>query len=94
MHAEYKLKVQTVPIPAQEARTVKPLRRGRLADQEVVHIGEDVTVRYFTAKSAPHWVPAGQDQVLHMGEDVTVRYFPSVAVSARTEADQSRQSTK
>jgi two-component sensor histidine kinase len=94
MQAEYKPKVQTVPIPAQEARTVKPLRRGRLADQEVVHIGEDVTVRHFTAKPAPHGVPAGQDQVLHMGEDVTVRYFPSVAVSARTEADQSRQSTK
>ena len=75
MLAEYKPKVQTVPIPSEEARTAKPLRQVGVAEQEVVYIGEDVTVRYFTSKPAPHRGPAGQYQVVHMGEDVTVRYF-------------------
>ncbi|HKN15504.1 MAG TPA: sensor histidine kinase [Candidatus Sulfotelmatobacter sp.] len=78
MLAEYKPTVQTVAIPAEEAKTAKPHRRAWLAEQEVVHIGEDVTVRYFTAKPAPHRASAGQHQVVHMGEDVTVRYFTSV----------------
>jgi hypothetical protein len=52
-----------------------------LAEPEVVHIGEDVTVRYFTAKLAAHRGSAGQYQVLHMGEDVTVRYFTPVGGS-------------
>jgi anti-sigma regulatory factor (Ser/Thr protein kinase) len=75
MMAEYKPTVQTVPIPAEEARTAKPHRRVGLEEQKVVHIGEDVTVRYFSAKPAPRRGSAGQHQVIHMGEDVTVRYF-------------------
>jgi two-component sensor histidine kinase len=78
MLAEYKPKVHTVPIPAEGARTAKPRRRVGLAEQDVVHIGEDVTVRYFTAKLAPHRGSAGRYQVVHMGEDVTVRYFTPV----------------
>jgi len=83
MVAEYKPSVQTVSIPAEEARTVKPHRRVGLAQQEVVHIGEDVTVRYFTAKPAPHRGSAGQHQVVHWGEDVTVRYFTPLGRNTR-----------
>jgi anti-sigma regulatory factor (Ser/Thr protein kinase) len=78
MLAEYKPKVQTVAIPAEAARTGEPHRRLGMAEQEVVHIGEDVTVRYFRAKPAPHRAFPGQHQVVHMGEDVTVRYFTPV----------------
>jgi hypothetical protein len=78
MLAEYKPKVHTVPTPAEGDRTAKPHRRVGLAEQDGVHIGEDVTVRYFTAKLAPHRGSAGQYQVVHMGEDVTVRYFTPV----------------
>ncbi len=78
MLAEYKPAVQTVAIPGGEARTFKAHRRVGPAEQKVVHIGEDVTVRYFTANPAPHRGSAGQHQVVHMGEDVTVRYFPPV----------------
>ena len=69
---------QTVPIPVGKARSATLLQEMGLAEQEVVHIGEDVTVRYFTPKPAPHRVPVGQYQVVHMGEDVTVRYFAPV----------------
>jgi two-component sensor histidine kinase len=78
MLSQYKPKVHTPPIPAEGPRTATPRRRVALAEPEVVHIGEDVTVRYFTAKLAPHRGSAGQYQVLHMGEDVTVRYFTPV----------------
>jgi anti-sigma regulatory factor (Ser/Thr protein kinase) len=78
MLAEYKPAVQPVQFPAEEARTAKPHRWVGLAEEKVVHIGEDVTVRYFTAKPAPHRRSAGQHQVVHMGEDVTVRYFTPV----------------
>jgi hypothetical protein len=46
-----------------------------VAENEVVHIGEDVTVRYFNAR---HPVPVEQYQVVHIGEDVTVRYFTPI----------------
>jgi anti-sigma regulatory factor (Ser/Thr protein kinase) len=78
MLLQYKPKVHTAPIPAEGARTAKPRRRVGLEEQEVVHIGDDVTVRYFTAKLAPHRGSTGQYQVLQMGEDVTVRYFTPV----------------
>jgi anti-sigma regulatory factor (Ser/Thr protein kinase) len=83
MLAEYKPTVQTAGIPAEEARTRRPHRQVGLAEQEVVHIGEDVTVRYFTAKPAPHRGFAGQHQIVHMGEDVTVRYFTPVGRNTR-----------
>jgi hypothetical protein len=77
--AEDRSEFQTVPTPVGEARTPALLQEVGLAEQEVVHIGEDVTVRYFTPRPAPHRVPVGQYQVVHRGEDVTVRYFRSVA---------------
>jgi hypothetical protein len=83
MLAEYKPTVQTLSIPAEEPWTVKPFRRGSFEVQEVVHIGDDVTVRYFTAKLPTHRVPAGYDRVVHMGADVTVRYFPPASPSTR-----------
>lgn len=83
MLAEYKPAVQTVAIPGEEARSARPHRRVGLAEQEVVHIGKDVTVRYFTTKPAPHQGSAGQHRVIHMGEDVTVRYFTPADRSTR-----------
>jgi anti-sigma regulatory factor (Ser/Thr protein kinase) len=81
MLSQYKAKAHTAPIPAEGARTARPRQPVGLAEPEVVHIGEDVTVRYFTAKLAAHRGSAGQYQVLHMGEDVTVRYFTPVGGS-------------
>jgi len=75
--AEDRSKFQGGPIRGREARTAT-LQRGGLAEQEVVHFGEDVTMRYFTPKPASHLVPVAQYQVVHIGEDVTVRYFTRV----------------
>jgi anti-sigma regulatory factor (Ser/Thr protein kinase) len=78
----------TVPIPVGEARTATFLQQVELAENEVVHIGEDVTVRYFTPRPALHRVPVGQNQVVHMGEDVTVRYFTPQPAPRRVPAGQ------
>jgi anti-sigma regulatory factor (Ser/Thr protein kinase) len=83
MLAEYKPTVQTLLVPAEELWNANPLRRGSFETQEVVHIGDDVTVRYFTAKLPTHRVPAGYDRVVYMGADVTVRYFPPASPSTR-----------
>jgi hypothetical protein len=83
MLAEYKPTVQTVPIPVEADRAFKPHRRAEIAEQEIVHIGTDVTVRYFRVKPAPRRGSAGQNQVVQMGEDVTVRYFTPVGRSRR-----------
>ena len=69
-------KLPAVPVPVEEPRPASLLQGVGGAEYEVVHIGEDVTVRYF---SAPHPVPVEQYQVVHIGEDVTVRYFPPIA---------------
>ena len=69
-------KLPAVPVPVEEPRTATLLQEVGGAENEVVHIGEDVTVRYF---SALHPVPVEQYQVVHIGEDVTVRYFPPIA---------------
>jgi Histidine kinase/Histidine kinase-, DNA gyrase B-, and HSP90-like ATPase len=81
--AEDRSKFQTVSIPVGRARTATVLGEVGLAEQEVVHIGQDVTVRYFTPQRAPHRVPVGQYQVVHMGKDVTVRYFTPVGRDTR-----------
>jgi hypothetical protein len=75
MLAEYKPTGQTLSIPAEELWNAKPLRRGSFERQEVVHIGNDVTVRYFTAPPPTHRALAGYGRVVHVGADVTVRYF-------------------
>jgi anti-sigma regulatory factor (Ser/Thr protein kinase) len=73
--AKPRSRFQAVPIPPDEERSATLLPEGGLAEQEVVHIGEDVTVRYFTRKPAPHVASMGQFHVVRRGEDVTVRYF-------------------
>ena len=40
-------KLAAMPVPVGEAKTATLLQRVGLADNEVVHIGDDVTVRYF-----------------------------------------------
>jgi hypothetical protein len=55
-------------------------------ENEVEYIGEDVTVRYFTTKPAPHPVRIGKSEVADIGEDVTMRYFtPKPAVVPPTQ---------
>jgi hypothetical protein len=71
-------KLPAVPVPVEEARTATLLPEvGGVenAENQVVHIGEDVTVRYF---NAPHPGTVEQYQVVHIGEDVTVRYFTPI----------------
>jgi hypothetical protein len=81
-------KVQTAPVPVEEARAARTrLQRVRVGENEVDYIGEDVTVRYFTHKPAPQPVSVGESQVAYIGEDVTVRYFtPKPAVVPPTPA--------
>jgi hypothetical protein len=62
-------------VPVEDARTATLFQEVGGAETEVVHIGEDVTVRYF---SPLHPVPVEQYQVVHIGEDVTVRYFTPI----------------
>jgi anti-sigma regulatory factor (Ser/Thr protein kinase) len=73
--AKPKSRFQTGPIPPDEERSATLVPDLGPAEQEVVHIGEDVTVRYFTRKAAPHVASTGQFHVVRRGEDVTVRYF-------------------
>jgi len=81
--AEYRPRLQPVPIPAGEARTTTLPRQVRRAENGVVHFGDDVTVRYFTLKPASPRVPLGPYQVVHMGRDVTVRYFKPASRNTR-----------
>jgi anti-sigma regulatory factor (Ser/Thr protein kinase) len=78
--AENRRRSQTMPIAVGDKRTATPLHRAGLVTK-VVHIGEDVTVRYFTLKPAPPRESVGQYRVVDMGEDVTVRYFAPVVRS-------------
>lgn len=68
-------KLPAVPVPVEEAMTAPLLQEVGIAENEVVHIGEDVTVRYFHAL---HPVPVEPYQVVHSGEDVMVRYFTPI----------------
>jgi anti-sigma regulatory factor (Ser/Thr protein kinase) len=80
--AENGRKSQTMPIAVGDERTATPLH-GAVLMTKVVHIGEDVTVRYFTLKPAPPRESVGQYQVVDMGKDVTVRYFTPVVRSTK-----------
>jgi anti-sigma regulatory factor (Ser/Thr protein kinase) len=92
MLAKDRSRFQTVPIPLGEERSATLLQEVGLGEQKVVHIGQDVTVRYFTPKPLPHRVPVGRYEVVHMGEDVTVSYFTPVDHIPETRAN--RDSTK
>jgi GAF domain-containing protein len=80
--AKVTTQVLTAPVPAKESRVARAtFKRVRVGEDEVAYIGEDVTVRYFKLKLAPHRVRVGEDEVAYIGEDVTVRYFtPKPAV--------------
>ncbi len=75
--AENRARFRTMPIAVGDARSAS-LRHGVVLATKVVRIGEDVTVRYFTSKPAPHPESVGQYRVVEMGEDVTVRDFAPV----------------
>jgi GAF domain len=72
-----------VSIPAKEEKPARAtLRRVRVGENETDYIGEDVTVRHFTYKSAPQRRRVRESRVTYIGEDVTVRYFtPKPAVA-------------
>jgi DNA-binding winged helix-turn-helix (wHTH) protein len=63
-----------VPRPARPR-----VRLAQVGTNEGDHIGEDVTVRYFTHPPAPQRTPAADGRVanreVQIGDDVTVRYF-------------------
>ena len=75
--AENRPRFRSIPIAVADARTDTFLQTVVLVTR-VVHIGEDVTVRYFTPKPTSRRESVGQYQVVDMGEDVTVRYFAPV----------------
>jgi hypothetical protein len=79
MPAKDRFMFQAVSGSVEQARTDTRLQRVGFAENEVVHIGDDVTVRYFAPKPAPHGVPVRRYQIVHIGEDVTVRYFRPIS---------------
>jgi hypothetical protein len=79
MPAKDRFMFQAVSGSVEQARTTTRRQREGFAENEVVHIGDDVTVRYFTPKPALHGVPVGRYQIVHIGEDVTVRHFTSIS---------------
>jgi len=78
MPAEGTFSVQGAPVPVKNARPARTtLQRVRDGENEVVYIGDDVTIRYFTPKPAPRRVRVEESQVVNIGDDVTVRHFTS-----------------
>jgi hypothetical protein len=66
----------TVSVPTRTRRIGKALQQVGDTENEVVQIGDDVTVHYFTSK--PARTAAGSSREVSsrsVGEDVTVRYF-------------------
>jgi len=75
--------LQSAPVRPAAARADKnAVRRVRVGENEVDYIKEDVTVRYFTSKPAPHGLPVSKNEVANIGEDVTVRHFMRKAAVA------------
>jgi len=83
VHAENMPTFRTMSTAVGDSRTATLLHQVALATK-VVHVGDDVTVRYFTPKRATYPESVGQYQVVDMGADVTVRYFASVAGNTKT----------
>jgi hypothetical protein len=75
MPAEGAFSVQRVPVPVKNARPARTTLRA--GENEVVYIGDDVTIRYFKPKPAPRRVRVEESQVVYIGDDVTVRHFTS-----------------
>jgi hypothetical protein len=84
MLAEYKPTVETISVPAEKLWNAQPLRRGSFETQKVVHIGDDVTVRYFATKLTRTAPGSGREvSSRFIGDDVTVRYYAPIDRSAR-----------
>lgn len=78
MSAKGSSTLRTVLGSEEQADTASLLQQVGSAENEVVHIGDDVTVRYFTTRSAP----SGSGRKVsrrYIGTDVTVRYFTPIA---------------
>ena len=86
VHAENMPTFRTMSTAVGDSRTPTLLHQVALVTK-VVHVGDDVTVRYFTPKRATYPESVGQYQVVDMGADVTVRYFASVAGNTKTKPE-------
>jgi hypothetical protein len=74
----------TVSVSVEEAGPANLFQQVEDAENEVVHIGGDVTVRYFTPRSIRS--PSGSKREVSsrsVGEDVTIRYFTPIVRSIR-----------
>jgi len=68
----------------EEASTANPFQRVENVENEVVQIGDDVTVRYFTTTSIRNASGSNREvSSRSVGEDVTVRYFTPRVRSTR-----------
>jgi hypothetical protein len=77
-------RAHTVSASVEEAGPHDLSRQVEDGEGEVVHIGGDVTVRYFTTKSIR--APLGSDREVSsrsVGDDVTIRYFRPIVPSMR-----------
>jgi hypothetical protein len=77
-------RAHTVPVSVEEAGPAILLQQAEDAENEVVHIGGDVTVRYFTTRSIR--TPSGSNREVSsrsVGKDVTIRYFTPIVRSIR-----------
>jgi hypothetical protein len=74
----------TVSVSVQDAGPSNFFQQVEDAENEVVHIGGDVTVRYFTTRSIRTPSGSNRDESSRsVGEDVTIRYFTPVVRSIR-----------
>ena len=74
----------TVSVSGEKAGRADLFQQLENAENEVVHIGDDVTVRYFTTRSIR--TPSGSNREVSsrsVGDDVTIRYFTPVVRSIR-----------
>jgi len=63
-------------VAGKDASAARILRkRVRIGDSDVQYFGDDVTVRWFTARPAAQRTRIEKTRVKHIGNDVTVRYF-------------------
>jgi hypothetical protein len=72
---------QTASIRSGQARPATLRPPVGIAEIRVVHIGDDVTVRYFMPKPVPRGTSVSQLHVVHIGGDVTVRHFTPVSAN-------------
>jgi hypothetical protein len=75
---------QTALVSVEEASTANPFQRVENVENEVVQIGDDVTVRYFTTTSIRNASDSNREvSSRSVGKDVTVRYFTPRVRSTR-----------